>query len=397
MKKLTIDDVQFNGKRVLIRVDFNVPMANGVITDATRIVESLPTIKKILHDGGKAILMSHFGRPKGKRNMEYSLQPVAKKLEELLGQPVKFGPDCIGLEVAAIVNEMKNGECLLLENVRFHAEEEANDENFSRQLAALGDVYVNDAFGSAHRAHSSTEGVTKFINPSVAGYLMQKEIEYLSRAVGNPTRPYVAILGGAKISGKIDVIQNLMSKVDVLLVGGGMMFTFYKAQGLEVGNSLVEADKIELAKKILDEVKQRNIKLILPIDCVIAEKMEAGVDRKTVKVTEIPAGWSGFDIGVETIKAFQAELSKAKTVVWNGPMGVFEIETFAHGTYAIARVLAEITKSGATTIVGGGDSAAAIAQAGLSDAVSHVSTGGGASLEFLEGKNLPGIAALTNK
>ncbi len=397
MNKLTIDDVQFTGKRVLVRVDFNVPMNNSVITDDTRIVESLPTIKKLLKDGGRVILMSHFGRPKGKRNMEYSLKPVADRLAQLLSQPVAFAPDCIGPEVAKIVNAMKNGECLLLENVRFHAEEEANDEVFARHLASLGDVYVNDAFGSAHRAHASTEGVTKFIKPSVAGYLMQKEIDYLGRAVLNPQHPYMAILGGAKISGKIDVIQNLMGKVDVLLIGGGMMFTFYKAQGLEVGNSLVEADKIELAKQILDDAKKRNIKLLLPVDCVIAQKMEEGQDRKNVKVTEIPQGWAGFDIGVETVRLFEDELKKAKTVVWNGPMGVFEIDSFAHGTYAVARALAEITKHGAITIVGGGDSAAAIAQAGLSDAVSHVSTGGGASLEFLEGKELPGIAALTNK
>ncbi len=397
MNKLTINDVQFSGKRVLVRVDFNVPMNNGVITDDTRIVESLPTIKKLIKDGGKVILMSHFGRPKGKRNMEYSLKPVAERLAQLLNQAVTMAPDCIGPDVAKLVNAMQNGDCMLLENVRFHAEEEANDEVFARHLASLGDVYVNDAFGSAHRAHASTEGVTKFVNPSVAGYLMQKEIDYLGRAVLSPQHPYMAILGGAKISGKIDVIQNLMGKVDVLLIGGGMMFTFYKAQGLEVGNSLVEADKIELAKQILEEAKKRNIKLLLPVDCVIAQKMEEGQDRNNVKVTEIPQGWAGFDIGVETVRLFEEELKKAKTVVWNGPMGVFEIESFAHGTYAVARVLADITKQGAVTIVGGGDSAAAIAQAGLSEQVSHVSTGGGASLEFLEGKELPGIAALTNK
>ncbi|TAK62551.1 MAG: phosphoglycerate kinase [Bacteroidetes bacterium] len=397
MNKLTIDDIQYSGKRVLVRVDFNVPMSDGVITDDTRIVESLPTIKKLLIGGARVILMSHFGRPKGKRKMEYTLKPVADRLAELLKQEVKFAPDCIGAEVTEMVNGMKNGECCLLENVRFHAEEEANEEQFSKQLASLGDVYVNDAFGSAHRAHASTEGVTKFIKASVAGYLMKKEIDYLSRAVGNPARPYAAILGGAKISGKIDVIQNLMSKIDVILIGGGMMFTFYKAQGLEVGNSLVEADKIELAKQILEDAKKRNIKLLLPVDCVIAQKMEEHADRKDVPVTQIPQGWAGFDIGVETVRLFEQELKKAKTVVWNGPMGVFEMESFAHGTFAIARVLAETTKQGAITIVGGGDSAAAIAQAGLTNAVSHVSTGGGASLEFLEGKILPGIAALTDK
>ncbi|MBI3192885.1 MAG: phosphoglycerate kinase [Ignavibacteriae bacterium] len=397
MNKLTIDDINFSGKRTLVRVDFNVPMKNGVITDETRIAESLPTIKKILSDGGRVILMSHFGRPKGKRNMEFTLKPVADRLSQLLSKPVQFAPDCIGMEVEAIVNGLPNGECLLLENVRFHAEEEANDVNFSKLLASLGDVYVNDAFGSAHRAHASTEGVTKFIKPSISGYLMKKEIEYLGKAVGNPVRPYAAILGGAKISGKIDVIQNLMGKVDVLLIGGGMMFTFYKAQGLEVGNSLVEADKIELAKQLLDEAKQRNINLLLPVDCIIAEKMENESPQQTVFVNQIPRGWSGFDIGPETVRLCQEELKKAKTVVWNGPMGVFELPNFAEGTNAIARLLAGITKTGATTIVGGGDSAAAIAQAGLSESVSHVSTGGGASLEFLEGKILPGIAALTDK
>ena len=397
MNKLTIDDIQPKGKRVLMRGDFNVPMENGMITDDMRLVESLPTIKKILSDEGQAILMSHFGRPKGKRNLEFTLEPVAKRLAELLGKPVKFAADCVGNEAANVVNALNNGECALLENLRFHPEEEANDQNFSKALASLGDVYVNDAFGSAHRAHASTEGITHFITPAVAGYLMKKEIEYLSKATSNPTRPYAAILGGAKISGKIDVIQNLMNIVDVLLIGGGMMFTFYKAQGLEIGNSLLEANKVDLAKKILDEAKKRNIKLLLPVDCVVADKFDNSAASKTVSVTQIPSGWTGLDIGQETVKLFNEELKKAKTVVWNGPMGVFEMVKFAQGTFAIARTLAEITKSGATTIVGGGDSAAAIAKAGLSNAVSHVSTGGGASLEFLEGKTLPGVAALTNR
>ncbi len=396
MNKLTIDNINVKGKRVLIRVDFNVPMAKGNVTDDTRIVESLPTINKVLNDGGKAILMSHLGRPKGKRNLEFTLQPVAKRLSELIGKSVMFATDCIGPEAVNAVNQLKDGDCLLLENLRFHAEEEANDEQFAKSLASLGDMYVNDAFGSAHRAHASTEGVTHFLKPSVAGYLMKKELDYLSRAVGNPVRPYAAILGGAKISGKIDVIQNLMGKVDTFIIGGGMMFTFYKAQGLEIGNSLLEADKVDLAREILENARKRDIRLLLPVDCVIADKFDNNAQRKTIPVNQIPAGWSGLDIGPESVRLFTEELRKAKTVVWNGPMGVFEMENFAHGTFAIAKLLADLTKSGATTIVGGGDSAAAIAKAGLEKSVSHVSTGGGASLEFLEGKILPGVDALTN-
>jgi phosphoglycerate kinase len=397
MNKLTVDNVPLKGKRVLVRVDFNVPIEKNVITDDTRIVESLPTIKKILADGGRAILMSHLGRPKGKRNPEFTLQPVAAHLAKLIGKPVGFAPDCIGPDVKALVAGMKDGECLLLENLRFHPEEEANDPNFSKELASLGDVFVNDAFGSAHRAHASTEGITHFLKPSVAGYLMQKEIDYLGRAIGSPVRPYVAIIGGAKISGKIDVIENLMSKVNTLLIGGGMMFTFYKAQGMEIGTSMLEADKIGLAKKILDDAKSRNLNVILPVDCIIADKFENGAAKKTVPVTKIPAGWMGLDIGEETIKLFSRALLTAKTVVWNGPMGVFEMDNFATGTKAVASVLAGITKLGATTIVGGGDSAAALSKFGLEKSVSHVSTGGGASLEFLEGKILPGVAALTDR
>jgi phosphoglycerate kinase len=397
MNTLTINDVPLKGKRVLVRVDFNVPMEKGEVTDDTRIVESLPTIKKIIQDGGKAILMSHLGRPKGKRNMEFTLQPVAKRVSQLIGKEVKCAPDCIGAETLAMVNALPDGGCLLLENLRFHAEEEANDEGFAKQLAALGDLYVNDAFGSAHRAHASTEGVTRFLQPAVAGYLMSKEIEYLGKAVGNPVRPYVAILGGAKISGKIDVIQNLMGKVDTLIIGGGMAYTFYKAQGFEIGNSLLEADKIDLAKEILEKASKSKVKLLLPVDCVIADKFENTANKKTVKVNAILPGWQGVDIGPETVKLFKEELTKAKTVVWNGPMGVFEMANFAVGTNAIAQILVDITKSGAITIVGGGDSAAAITKAGLAKQVSHVSTGGGASLEFLEGKILPGVAALTKK
>jgi phosphoglycerate kinase len=397
MNKQTIDDVALAGKRVLVRVDFNVPMKEGKVTSDTRIVESLPTIKKILASGGRAILMSHLGRPKGKPDMEFTLKPVADRLAELLGAPVKFASDCVGPEAKKVVDSLADGQCALLENLRFHAEEEANDPAFAKDLASLGDVYVDDAFGSAHRAHASTEGVIRYLHPAVAGYLMKKELDYLSKAVSNPARPYAAILGGAKISGKIDVIQNLMGVTDSILIGGGMMFTFYKAQGLEIGNSLLEADKVDLAKLILSEAEKRGVKLILPVDCVVVEKVDNASPKKVVPVTAIPAGWAGVDIGPETVKLFSAELSKAKTVVWNGPMGIFEMENFAVGTFAIARLLADITKTGATTIVGGGDSASAMKKAGVAKAVSHVSTGGGASLEFLEGKVLPGVAALDAK
>ena len=397
MNKKTIDQVDLKGKRVLVRVDFNVPIKQNAITDDTRIVESLPTIRKIIRDGGKAILMSHLGRPKGKPNMEFTLKPVADHLAKLLGMPVGFAPDCIGPQVRTMVGAMANGSCLLLENLRFHAEEEANDPAFARNLAESGDLYVNDAFGSAHRAHASTEGVTHYLSPSVAGYLMQKEIDYLGRAIGSPVRPYIAIIGGAKISGKIDVIENLMPKVNTLLIGGGMMFTFYKAKGMEIGTSLLESDKLDVAKKILDLAAKRNLNLVLPVDCIVADRMDNNADRKTVPVTGIPPGWMGLDIGAETVKLFSTALLGAKTVVWNGPMGVFEMDNFAAGTKAIATTLADITSKGATTIVGGGDSAAAIAQLGLEKKVSHVSTGGGASLEFLEGKTLPGVAALTDR
>lgn len=398
MTKLTIDDVALSGKRVLVRVDFNVPLDDHQnTTDDTRIVESLPTIKKIVKEKGRAILMSHLGRPKGKRKPEFSLAPVAKHLSTLLGQPVALAPDCIGPEVHKLVEGMKDGACLLLENLRFHAEEEANDQSFAKELASLGEVFVNDAFGTAHRAHASTEGVTKFVPVSAAGYLMKKELEYLGQAVGAPQRPYVAILGGSKISGKIDVIQNLLAKVDALLVGGGMIFTFFKAQGMEIGDSLLEEDKVDLARTILDDVKKRNVRFLLPVDCVIADKFENGAASRVVLVENVPKGWRGLDIGPETVKRFSDEIRKAKTIVWNGPMGVFEFENFAKGTNAIAAALVQATEGGAITMVGGGDSAAAIAQAGLEKKVSHVSTGGGASLEFLEGKILPGVAALTDK
>ena len=395
MNALTIDNVDLKGKRVLIRVDFNVPLDDQQrITDDTRIVESLPTILKVLASGGRCIIMSHLGRPKGKPKPEFSLKPVANHLASLINRPVKFAPDCVGDAAQREVDILRTGEVLLLENLRFYSEEEGNDSEFARKLAAFGDVYINDAFGTAHRAHASTEGVTRHIKVCAAGYLMQKELDYLGRAVGAPARPYVAILGGSKISGKIDVIQNLMSKVDAILIGGGMMFTFYKAQGLEIGTSLLEVDKVELAKKILAEASERNVRLILPVDTLVAEKVSADAKARVVDVQQIPQGWAGVDIGPKTIEIFAAEIRKAKTVVWNGPMGIFEMSPFAKGTVAVAKALADATKGGTVTIVGGGDSAAAIAQAGLEKAVSHVSTGGGASLEFLEGKVLPGVAAL---
>ncbi|MCX7762472.1 MAG: phosphoglycerate kinase [Candidatus Kryptonium sp.] len=396
MKKVTIDDLNLKGKRVLVRVDFNVPIENGKVSDDTRIREALPTIRKIISEGGKAILMSHLGRPKG-IDPKYSLKPVAEHLSSLLGMSVKFAPDCVGEEVKKMVDEMKEGEVLLLENVRFHPEEEKNDENFARELASIADVYINDAFGSAHRAHASTEGVARFVKETAVGYLMQKEVEYLSKAISNPEKPYVAILGGAKVSDKIQVIKNLMDKVDAFLIGGGMANTFLKAKGYEVGKSLVEEDKLELAKEILSEAEKRNVKFVLPVDCVIADKFANDANFETVPVDKVKPDWMILDIGPETIKAFYEVLKEAKTVVWNGPMGVFEFDNFAKGTFEIAKFLAEITQKGAVTIVGGGDSASAIAKAGLSDKVSHVSTGGGASLEFLEGKVLPGIAAIKDK
>ncbi|MCL6495620.1 MAG: phosphoglycerate kinase [Ignavibacterium sp.] len=397
MNKLSIDKVDLKGKRVLVRVDFNVPLDENLnITDDTRIVESLLTIKKIIAEGGKAILMSHLGRPKGGPNPKYSLKPTAKRLSELLGKEVKLAPDCIGEEVKAMVNQMQNGDVLILENVRFHPEEEKNDPEFAKQLAELGDVYINDAFGSAHRAHASTEGITKFIKINAAGYLMQKELEYLGTAVTNPKRPYTAILGGAKISGKIDVLNNLLDKVDTLIIGGGMAFTFFKAQGKEIGKSLLEEEKIELAKEVLDKSKTSGVKFLLPVDVVVASEFKNDSPASIVNVDSIPSDKMGLDIGPETIKLFREEILKSKTVVWNGPMGVFEFDNFAKGTFAIAEALAEATSNGSITVIGGGDSAAAISKAGLKDKVSHVSTGGGASLEFLEGKILPGVAALND-
>jgi len=397
MHKLSIDDIELKGKRVLIRVDFNVPLdENQNITDDKRIVASLPTIKKIIQDGGKAILMSHLGRPKGERKPEFSLEPVAKRLSELLNKNVIFSNDCIGDDTKLLVDNLQSSEVILLENLRFHNEEEKDDPDFAKALAEWGDVYVNDAFGTAHRAHASTEGITKFISPCVAGYLMKKELDYLGSKLENPQRPYCAILGGAKISGKIDVIKSLLGKVDTLLIGGGMAFTFFKAQGKEIGTSLLEVDKIDLAKEILNEIKNSNTRLFLPIDIITADKFSNESAFQVVDVDNMPSNQMGLDIGPETIKLFSEQIINSKTIVWNGPMGVFEFKNFANGTFSVAKVLKEATINGSITIVGGGDSASAIKEAGLEESVSHVSTGGGASLEFLEGKILPGVEALTS-
>jgi phosphoglycerate kinase len=382
-------------KRVLVRVDFNVPQdENGNITDTTRIRESLPTIRAIRSAGGKVILMSHLGRPKGKVNPKYTLAPVATALALALETEVRLAPDCVGAETESLVASMSAGDVVLLENLRFHAEEEENNTVFAQQLATLGDVYVNDAFGTAHRAHASTEGVAHLIAECGAGFLMQKELQYLGSAVTNPQRPFTAILGGSKISGKIDVLQNLLSRCDTIIVGGGMIFTFYKAMGKEVGSSLVEEDRIQMAEDILRQAQSANVELLLPSDVVVATKFSNDAEYKTVSIDAIEPGWMGLDIGAQTIQQFTTTIAESKTVVWNGPMGVFEMSNFSAGTIAIAQALATATASGATTIVGGGDSAAAIAQFGFADKVTHVSTGGGASLEFLEGKVLPGVAAL---
>ncbi|MGD8822974.1 MAG: phosphoglycerate kinase [Anaerolineales bacterium] len=398
MDKLTVDDINFRGRKALVRVDFNVPLDDRqTITDDRRIREAIPTIEKILNDGGMVIACSHLGRPKGKAIPEMSLIPVAGRLTGLLGKEVKFAEDCIGPEASNVVGKMKPGDVVLLENLRFHKEETENDPEFAGKLASMADIYVNDAFGSAHRAHASTQGVTKFFSQSVAGYLMQKEIEYLGQAVGNPKRPYVAILGGAKISGKIDVIMNLMDKVDKLLIGGGMVFTFSKAMGHEIGKSLVEPDKVKLATEIMEKVSKSKAKIVFPVDAIVAEEISDNAETEIVDADKIPDKMMGLDIGPETVKLFDEELEDAKTVVWNGPMGVFEHKPFAEGTLSIAKMLAKITAKGAVTIVGGGDSAAAVTQMGLDDKLTHISTGGGASLEFLEGKQLPGIAALTDR
>lgn len=397
MKKVTISAINFRGRKALVRVDFNVPLGqNGKISDDRRIRSALPTIRQILDDGGIAILCSHLGRPKGKLVRSMSLKPVRDHLADLLGRPVSFAEDCIGPEASNLVDHLRPGDCLLLENLRFHPEEEKNDPDFAEKLASLADIFVNDAFGSAHRAHASTVGVTQFVNQSVAGLLMEKELVYLGSALSEPERPFVAILGGAKISGKIDVIQNLLNKVDSLIIGGGMVFTFSRAMGYETGDSLVEEDKVELAREIIMQAKNSRADLLFPSDIVIASEITDSADTKIVGIDSMPAGMKGLDIGPKSIELFASRLKEASTVVWNGPMGVFERKPFAAGTLAIANLLADLTSSGTTTIVGGGDSAAAVSQMGLDDKLSHISTGGGASLEFLAGKILPGVAALTN-
>jgi len=398
MNKLTIKDLDLRGKRVFIRVDFNVPLKDGVITDDTRIQEALPTLKLAIEKGGRLVLASHLGRPKGGPDLKYSLKPAAKKLEELLGKPVAFAADCVGRDVEAKSEALKDGDILVLENVRFHPEEEKNDTAFSKQLAALCDsLFVCDAFGSAHRAHASVVGITKFVQKSAAGLLMEKEIAYIGKAVSNPTRPFVAILGGAKVSDKIEVVENLMKIAGAMLIGGGMAYTFLKSQGLSIGKSLVEEDKIELAKKILADAKRKNFKLLLPLDNVITPDFKADAPAKIVDVGAIPADQMGLDIGPKTISAYSSEIAKARTIVWNGPMGVFEMPAFAKGTLEIAKAVAAATTNGATSIVGGGDSVAAVHQSGVANKISHISTGGGASLEFLGGRKLPGVEALSDK
>ncbi|MBO1051402.1 MAG: phosphoglycerate kinase [Dolichospermum sp. DET73] len=390
----SLSAADISGKRALVRVDFNVPVDDqGNITDDTRIRAALPTIQDLTQKGAKVILTSHFGRPKGV-DEKLRLTPVAKRLAELLGQEVIKTDDCIGDDVAAKVAALDNGQVLLLENVRFYKEEEKNDPEFAQKLAANADFYVNDAFGTAHRAHASTEGVTEFLSPSVAGYLVEKELQYLQSAIEEPKRPLAAIIGGSKVSSKIGVIETLLEKCDKLIIGGGMIFTFYKARGLNVGKSLVEEDKLELARELEAKAKERGVALLLPTDIISADKFAPDANATTVSIENIPADGMGLDIGPDSIKVFQAALADCQTVIWNGPMGVFEFDKFAAGTEAIAHTLAEIGKTGATTIIGGGDSVAAVEKVGLADQMSHISTGGGASLELLEGKVLPGIAAL---
>eukprot|EP00291_Cryptomonas_curvata_P017123 CAMPEP_0172171806 /NCGR_PEP_ID=MMETSP1050-20130122/12097_1 /TAXON_ID=233186 /ORGANISM="Cryptomonas curvata, Strain CCAP979/52" /LENGTH=495 /DNA_ID=CAMNT_0012843279 /DNA_START=24 /DNA_END=1511 /DNA_ORIENTATION=+ len=398
-KKKSVSDLSrkdLEGKKVLIRCDLNVPLDGKKITDDTRIRASVPTIKYLLDNGARVAISSHLGRPKGGPEDKYSLAPCGARLAELLGKGCVVTKDCIGEETSKIVNNLKNGECCLLENVRFYPEEEKNDKAFSKKLAAPFDMYVNDAFGTAHRAHSSTAGVTEFLSPSVAGFLLQKELDYLEGAVSEPKRPFAAIVGGSKVSSKIGVIESLLGKCDKLVIGGGMVFTFLKARGLNVGSSLVEEDKLELAKSLEASAAKRGVKIILPTDVVLADKFAADANTKVASVNDIPAGWMGLDNGPESTKLIQKELSDCKTIIWNGPMGVFEFDKFAAGTNAVAQTLAECTAKGAITIIGGGDSVAAVEKAGLAEKMSHISTGGGASLELLEGQILPGVAALDN-
>jgi phosphoglycerate kinase len=392
--KLTIEDIDIKGKRVFIRADFNVPLdENLIITDDRRIRSTLPTINYAIDEGAKVILSSHLGRPKGKVDPKYSLAPVAKRLQRLLNKEVVFAPDCVGSQVENLVSKMKDGDVLLLENLRYHPEEEKNDEDFARALAKLADVYVNDAFGAAHRAHASTVGITKFL-PSAAGFLLKQEIEYLKGAIDNPVKPFVAILGGAKVSGKIGVLEHLVSKVDKVVVGGGMAFTFIKAMGYEIGDSIVEDGMLDTAQRIRKKLQENGIKFYLPVDCVIAQSTGPGAVIKIVPTLEIPKGWRALDIGPASVKLFSVVIQDAKTVLWNGPMGMFEMDAFSRGTFEIAHAVAEAY---ALTIVGGGDTDLAVHRAGVSDVISFISTGGGASLQLLEGKELPGIAALTER
>jgi phosphoglycerate kinase len=397
MNKLSIRDLDLSGKRVFIRVDFNVPLDGAKVTDETRIRETLPTLRLAIERGARLVLASHLGRPKGKLDPKYSLAPVAARLRELLAKPVEFASDCVGAEAESKSKALHDGDVLLLENVRFHAEEEADDLEFSKQLAALCDqMFVCDAFGSAHRAHASVVGITKFVRQSAAGLLMEKELAYLGKAISNPDRPFVAVLGGAKVSDKIEIVRNLMKVADAMLIGGAMAYTFLKSQGLPIGKSLVENDKLDLARDLLAEAKRRNFRLLLPVDHVLAESPDSMATRIT-DVAHTPDGWMGLDVGPKTIDEFRREISTARTVIWNGPLGMFEKPAFAQGTLGIAHAVAAATKAGATTIIGGGDSVAAVEQAGVASQISHISTGGGASLEFLAGEKLPGVEALSNK
>lgn len=394
MNKKTVKDIDVKEKKVLVRCDFNVPQdENGNITDTRRIVSSLPTIKYLIENGAKVILCSHLGRPKGEVKKEFSLAPVAKELSKELGIEVKLASDIVGESAKSLTANMQEGEVVLLENVRFDAREEKNDSEMAKELASLAEIYVNDAFGTSHRAHASTAGVADYL-PAVSGFLIEKEIDFMGNALENPKRPFVAILGGKKVSDKIGVINSLLEKVDTLMIGGAMAYTFFKAQGYEVGNSICELDKLDLANELMEKAKKNGVKLMLPVDTKLGKEFDKDTESKTVKYTEIPEGWEGFDIGEETIKLYKEELKNAKTIVWNGPLGLFEFDQFAIGTNEIAKTLAEVD---AITIIGGGDSAAAIEKAGLADKMTHISTGGGASLEFLEGKKLPGIECLQDK
>jgi phosphoglycerate kinase len=397
MTKLSIRDLDLTNKRVFIRVDFNVPLEKGAVAEDTRIRETIPTLKFAINRGARLVLASHLGRPKGKPDPKYTLKPVAARLAELLGQPVAFAADCVGPEAESKSRALKDGDVLLLQNVRYHPEEEANDENFSRQLAALCDqLYVCDAFGSAHRAHASVVGITKFVKQAAAGLLMERELAYLGKAISNPERPFIAVLGGAKVSDKIEVVQNLMKLADGMLIGGAMAYTFLKSQGQPVGKSLVEDDKLDLAKSLLEQARAKNFNLRLPVDHVVAQS-PSSTDTKITDIAQTPPDLMGLDIGPKTVELFSRDLASAKLIVWNGPLGMFERPAFSAGTLGIAKAVAEATEAGATSIVGGGDSVAAVEEAGVAAKISHISTGGGASLEFLAGRKLPGVEALTDK